>query len=109
MRLAAILRPMKALTVLVLMAVMPFSLAQQRPRDIDPNTKIEGGADVRSSGANAGAGTSTEDKIEPEKSPPRPPGEPRIEERRDPDQDKPTSERKPQERDEETFKPSTRK
>ena len=86
-----------------------LAFGQQRPRDIDPNTRIEGGADVRSSGANAGAGRSTEDKLEPEKAPPPSRSEPRIEQRRDPDPDKPISERKPQERDEETFKPSTRK
>ena len=81
----------------LLLAWSAFAHGQQRPRDIDPNTKIEGGADVRSSGANAGAGTSTRDKTEPEKSPPRSRGEP--------DPDKPTSERKPRERHEETLSP----
>jgi hypothetical protein len=32
-------------------------VAQERPPDIDPNTKIQGGADVRGSSAAAGADT----------------------------------------------------
>jgi hypothetical protein len=74
-------------------------LAQERsarPIEIDPNTKIEGGADVRGSGASAGAGTRSEEKTDADK--------PRMQQREDPEQnrpekDKPTSERKPQERE----------
>ena len=73
-------------------------LAEERPVEIDQNTKIHGGADVRGSGANAGAGARSDNKPE---------GEPRSSEdpRRDvaqPDkverrEDKPISERKPSE------------
>ena len=66
-----------------------------RPIEIDPNTKIEGGADVRGSGASAGASTRSEEKTGADK--------PRTQQREDPERDhpekdKPTSGRKPQER-----------
>jgi hypothetical protein len=72
--------------------------AAQPPLEIDPNTKIQGGADVRGSGAAAGAGTSRDDKMDTG---------PRVEppanniERPDKsasDKDQPISERKPTER-----------
>jgi hypothetical protein len=63
-------------------------MGQQRPPDIDPNTKIEGGADVRGSGANAGvekkeALETRSEHAEPEKA--------------EREKDKPISARKPQE------------
>jgi hypothetical protein len=74
------------------------ALAEERPVEIDQNTKIQGGADVRGSGAHAGAGASSDNKVE---------GEPRTTEdtRRDvtePDkaerrEDRPISERRPRE------------
>ena len=65
------------------------ALAQERPpADIDPNTKTQGGADVRGSGANAG------EKAEPEKA--------RVEEERREAKDKPVAERKPREQPRET-------
>jgi hypothetical protein len=67
-----------------------------RPIEIDPNTKIEGGADVRGSGASAGASTRSEEKTDADK--------PRTQQREDaeqnrPEKDKPISARKPQERE----------
>jgi hypothetical protein len=38
--------------------------AAEAPIDVDPNTKTEGGADLRGSGANAGSGARTDDKID---------------------------------------------
>jgi hypothetical protein len=81
----------------------------ESPVDIDPNTKTQGGADVRGSGANAGAGAQTDNRIETEKSQAEPADEPRIHERGNvagpdksgPEKDKPVSERKPQERERE--------
>jgi hypothetical protein len=72
------------------------AFADERPVEIDQNTKTQGGADLRGSGANAGAGARSDNKTE---------SEPRIEERRDvaqPDkvehkEDRPISERKPSE------------
>ena len=81
---------------LALAAVAVF--AEERPVEIDQNTKIQGGADVRGSGAHAGAGARSDSKVE---------GGPRANEdaRRDvaePDkaerlEDKPISERRPRE------------
>ena len=62
--------------------------AQQTPTEIDPNTKTQGGADVRGSGANAG------EKVDPEKA--------RAEEERRDTKDKPMAERKPREEPRET-------
>ena len=72
--------------------------ADERPVEIDQNTRIQGGADVRGSGAHAGAGARSDNKVE---------GAPRAGEdaRRDvaePDkgerlQDRPISERRPRE------------
>ena len=59
--------------------------AKVNPIDVDPNTKIEGGADVRGSGAAAGAGAGSDKKVE------IPP------DKRELEKDKPISERKPQE------------
>ena len=81
---------------LALAALAAF--AQERPVEIDQNTKIQGGADVRGSGAHAGAGARSDNKVE---------GAPRAGEdaRRDaaqPDkaerlEDQPSSERRPRE------------
>lgn len=64
--------------------------AQERPPDVDPNTKIEGGADLRGSGAEAGASAVPHDKNDKNMTQP---------EKRDPEKDKPISERRPQERE----------
>jgi hypothetical protein len=82
---------------------------------LPPNTRIQGGADVRGSGANAGAGAQTDNRIETDKSavgePSEARGEPsgrvRADERGNvagpdksgPEKEKPISERKPQERE----------
>jgi hypothetical protein len=73
------------------------AVAQQQPTEIDPNTKIHGGADVRGSGADAGAGSRVETEPRRDESPAniaRP-------EPLDPKEDKPISARKPQERERE--------
>lgn len=82
---------MRAIVGFMLVGLVLPAFAQDRPIEIDPNTRIQGGADVRGSGANAGAGAKPDDKIE---------NNPRI----DPDnsgheKDKPISERKPQDRE----------
>jgi hypothetical protein len=67
------------------------ALAAESPREIDPNTKIQGGAD-------------TEERTEAEKRPLSEPRTARTPEKRDssePDKDKTISERKPQERERE--------
>jgi hypothetical protein len=79
----------------------------ERPLDIDPNTKTQGGADLRGSGANAGAGAQSDNKIETDKSRAESVDETRVHERGTvagpdksaPEKDKPISERKPQERE----------
>jgi len=78
-----------------LVAWTTCALAQEqpvRPTEIDPNTRIEGGADLRGSGAGAGAGARDEEKRQADKSPVQPRDEP---EQNRPGQDKPISERKP--------------
>jgi hypothetical protein len=106
---------MRRFFVLVLVAFPLVALGAERPVEIDPNTKIQGGADVGGSGANAGAGAKTDNKIETDKSAVGTPsetrgevrGEPRADERGSvagPDKsaaekEKPISERKPQERE----------
>ena len=86
---------------------LPFTLrAAEAPIDVDANTKTEGGADLRGSGANAGSGARSDTKMEDgtrleHREPPRPA------ERGDvagPDsaaaqKDKPISARKPRERE----------
>jgi hypothetical protein len=62
---------------------MGSALAAETPREIDPNTKIQGGADVSGSGSSAGASEQRKNTDEEK---------PRAE------KDKPISERKPQER-----------
>lgn len=97
---------MRATLGLLCLAISWTVLAQQRPIEIDPNTKIQGGADVRESGANAGAGAQADDKPQVGD---RTESEPRIDARgdiarpdkTDPLKDKPVSEREPQQRDRE--------
>jgi hypothetical protein len=87
---------MRALLLASLGAVSFAVLATEPPVEIDPNTKIQGGADVRGSGAQAGAGARPDDKAG---------SGPRVEEREsaarpdksEPKEDKPISARKPQE------------
>ena len=72
------------------------AFADERPVEIDQNTKIQGGADVRGSGANAGAGARSDDKVEGEQRR----GEDRRRDVAQPDQmerreDRPISERRP--------------
>jgi len=83
---------MNAFVGFVCLAVALQVLAQERRSDeIDPNTRIQGGADVRGSGANAGATAAPETRIE-DKIPV---------DKRAAEKDKPISERKPQEPEQE--------
>jgi hypothetical protein len=76
--------------------LLPSAFAQDKPVEIDPNTKIQGGADVPASAGSAGAGARTDNRME---------SEPRVEQRgevAEPDRariekDKPISARKPEE------------
>lgn len=85
---------MRLIALLLLLA--PMASAQERPTDIDPNTKIQGGADLPSSAGTAGAGARTDNRME---------SEPRVEQRGEVagpdrariDQEKPISARKPEE------------
>jgi hypothetical protein len=84
---------------LLLLLGIPLLLAAEPPKspaDIDPNTKIEGGVDIRSSGANAGNENEVRDKMEMEKR-----GEVTHPVPSEEKKDKPTSERKPRERESE--------
>jgi hypothetical protein len=83
---------MKALAGLLFLGLAIPAVAQDRRVEVDPNTKIEGGADVRGSGANAGAGAQPDTRSESRT------GDVAGPERPDPEKDKPISERKPQER-----------
>jgi hypothetical protein len=97
---------MRATLGFICLAFSLTVLAQPRPIEIDPNTKIEGGADVRESGGNAGAGAHSDNKPQAGE---RTESEPRLDERgdvarpekTDPLKDKPVSEREPQQRDRE--------
>jgi len=89
-----------ALMVMLTLAGPALAAPGQEPRgevgaeprlEVDPNTKIEGGADVHGSGA-AAAGTTTPADEKDQKNPAKP-------EQREPEKDKPTSERRPQERE----------
>jgi hypothetical protein len=75
------------------------AFAAQPPLEVDPNTKIHGGADPRGSGAAAGAGMRRDNKMDTE---PRvdPPGNnvPRPD-KTEADKDKPFAERKPRDDD----------
>jgi hypothetical protein len=74
---------------LVFLLLVPLSaVAADKPSDVDPNTKIQGGADVRGSGANAGAGANTAERRKEEDA---------EMQKQQKDKDKPTSERKPRE------------
>ncbi len=85
---------MRFLGLLVL--ISPMAFAQERPVEVDPNTKIQGGADVPASAGTAGAGARTDNRME---------SEPRVEQRGEvagPDRarvekEKPISARKPEE------------
>jgi hypothetical protein len=111
---------MRRIFAIVLAAFPLVAMGAERPVEIDPNTKIQGGADVRGSGANAGAGAQSDNRnrIETDKSRIEPAEEPRIHERGNvagpdksgPEKEKPISERKPQERElEEASKGETAK
>ena len=78
---------MRSLLFLVLFPLA--AIAADKPVEIDPNTKIQGGADVRGSGANAGAGANTEERKKED-------AEIQAQEQKR-QKDKPTSERKPRE------------
>ena len=92
------------LIIALVYLLIPSAFAQDKPREMDPNTKIHGGADVPGSGANAGAGARTDNRMEPETRIERREG-PRVEERgnvaganRDrAEKDRPVSARKPSE------------
>lgn len=81
---------MRAIVGFMFVGLVLPAVAQDRPVEIDPNTRIQGGADVRGSGANAGAGAQPDHKIE---------SNTRVPDKSDQEKDKPISERKPQERE----------
>ena len=54
---------MRLLALLLLIA--PMAWAQERPLEVDPNTKIQGGADVPASAGTAGAGARTDNRRSP--------------------------------------------
>jgi hypothetical protein len=95
---------MRAILGVISLALVLPALAQDRSVDIDPNTKIQGGADLRGSGANAGAGATSDNKPQPDE---KLESVPRIDERgdvarpdnTDPRKDKPISAREPRERE----------
>ena len=93
--------------LLATVLLMPLiALAQQRPAEIDPNTKIEGGADAPGSGA----GIRPDRKLDPAE----PQREPAVQtDKIDPKEDKPISARRPQDvnrgREEEAAKGETAK
>ena len=81
------------------LALAAFAVfAEERPVEIDQNTKIQGGADVRGSGAHAGAGARSDNRVESgprtTEDPRRDVAEPDKAERRE---DRPISERRPRE------------
>jgi hypothetical protein len=98
---------MRTLAGIMLVALAHCAAAQDRV-EIDPNTRIQGGADLRGSGANAGAGAQP-DSAQPAQPEGKLETPARVEERGsvagpdriDPDKDKPISARKPQERERE--------
>ena len=77
---------MSRVLLLGFLAIAAPVTGQQRPADIDANTKIEGGADVRGSGANAGVETKQE--VERHSEDPQP-------EKAEREKDKPVSARQP--------------
>ena len=85
---------MRLLALFLLIA--PVAWAQERPSEMDPNTKIQGGADVPASAGAAGVGARTDNRMQ---------SEPRVEQRGEVagpdrariDQEKPISARKPEE------------
>jgi hypothetical protein len=91
----------------VLLTALPLTLcAAEPPVDVDPNTKTEGGADLRGSGANAGSGARSDDKLEDgtrlgRSEPPRPAerGDVAGPDTAAAEKDKPISARKPRERE----------
>ena len=96
---------LRSLFLLLSLLALPVKAAQA-PIDVDPNTKTEGGADLRGSGANAGSGARSDDKID-EGARVEPRALPRPAERGDvagpeaaaAEKDKPISARKPRERE----------
>lgn len=89
---------MQTVLTLALTFFVHAAFAAAPPLEIDPNTRIQGGADPRSSGAAAGAGTSRDHKMD---TGPRvePPGN-NVErpDKGESNKDQPISERKPTER-----------
>jgi hypothetical protein len=76
------------------------AFAAQPPLEIDPNTRIQGGADVRGSGAAAGAGMRRDDKMDTGPRVGSPANNIERPENSESDKDQPISERKPTERQE---------
>ena len=79
---------------LLFLVLLPLSaLAAEKPIDVDPNTKIQGGADLRGDSANAGASAPTTAEAKKEDA--------EIQKnQKDKDKpDKPISERRPREAD----------
>lgn len=81
------------------------AVAQQRPVEIDPNTRIQGGADVRGSGAKAGAEPRTDPNLGV-----RPHDSDAVAnpQKVDPKEDKPISARKPPDLDREREQDAAR-
>ena len=97
---------MRALA-LVLALSCGMVVAQQRPADIDPNTKTQGGADLPGSSAAAGAGSRSDNKPTAE---PRANDDDRRRDVAEPEkgtrpEDKPFTERKPAEQEEAGKRP----
>ena len=86
---------MRIIFQIILTLFSSGALAAQPPLEIDPNTKIQGGADPSGSGAAAGAGMRRDNKMDTE---PRGNNVPRPD-KTEADKDKPFAERKPREDD----------
>jgi len=86
---------MRILLSIIVSLLSSGALAAEPPLEIDPNTRIQGGADPRGSGAAAGAGMRRDNKMDTE---PRGNNVPRPD-KSEIDKDKPFAERKPREDD----------
>jgi hypothetical protein len=90
---------MQKLLAPVLALFLQAVLAAPPPVEMDPNTRIQGGADPRGSGAAAGAGVRRDGKMDTEPRVESPGNAVERPDKVDPDKDKPISERKPSERE----------
>jgi hypothetical protein len=90
---------MQKLLALLLVLFLQAASAAPPPVEMDPNTRIQGGADIRGSGAAAGAGVRRDDKMDTEPRAEPPGSNVQRPDKIEPDKDRPISERKPRERD----------